>query len=86
MRSQRRVPARIGLEDEETDLVLGDVDQLLEPDARPFPRHLVGGRSGPQLASRPFSRSATCEVGLDEVARHAAQAKVGMRRRKRKNV
>ena len=64
-------------EDEEADLVLGDVDRSLEADARPLARQLLGGRAGTPLARAPLCGGASCEEGFDEVARHSADARGG---------
>ena len=84
-RGERRVPARGRVEDEEADLVLGNVDRSVEADARLLPRQLLGGRAGPPLAGGGLSRAAAGEVGLDEVAGHASTLGPAARR-KRQNV
>ena len=67
-----RRPGSIGVEDEEAELVLGDVD--------PSKRTRVPSRVSSSAAERarrshaPAPRRAAGEIGLDEVARHAADA------------
>ena len=67
---QGGLPARRSREREEADLVLGDVDRSFEADARPLPRHRLGGRARPPLTRLTLTCGAACEERLDEVARH----------------
>ena len=76
---ERRVPARRCVEDEEADLVLGNVDRAFEADARPLLGQLLGGGACPLLAGGALSRLAAGEVGLDEVAGHASTLGLGGR-------
>src|SRR5919202_926796 len=51
-----RVAGGRRLEDEEAEFVLRQVDRAFEPDARPFPRQVVRGRTCTALARDPLSR------------------------------
>src|SRR5919197_1077842 len=74
LRGERSVAAGGGVEDEEADLVLGNMDRAFEADAcRPL-RQLLGGQAGSALAGPTLSGLAAREVGLDYVARHALDA------------
>ncbi len=68
------VPTRGSVEDEEADLVLGNVDRAFEADAHPPLRQLVRGRARPPFARGTLSCVAASEIGLDKVARHALDA------------
>ena len=56
LRDERGLPARRGVEDEEADLVLGNVDRAIEADTRAPLRQLLGGRACPPLARGALSR------------------------------
>src|SRR5829696_1276797 len=79
-------PARGRVEDDEADLVPGEVDRLFEADWDLLPCQLLRGRPRPPLAGCPRSCLATGEIGLDEVARHALDATVAATARKGQNV
>src|SRR5262249_6251763 len=72
---ERNVPARGRVEDEKTDLVVGNMDRASAPDACPLLRQLLCGRAGPTLEGAALSRLVTSEICLDEVARHALDAR-----------
>ena len=74
------------VEDEEADLVLGNVDRAFEADVCPLLRQLLRGRACPSFAGGAFCRVAASEVGLDEVARHALDATERRPQWKRQNV
>jgi hypothetical protein len=86
LRDNRSLAARGGVEDEEADLVLGNVDRAFEADACPVLRQLSCGRACSPLAGEALSRLATSEIGLDEVARHTLDATTRALRWKRQNV
>jgi hypothetical protein len=65
------VPTRRSVEDEEANLVLGNVDRAVEADARRPLRQPLGGPACSPFAGGPLPGAATSEIGLDEVARHA---------------
>ena len=69
--------ARRGVEDEKADLVLGNVNDIVEADARSLSRQLLGGRAGLLLADGAPPGVAAGEIGLDQVARHALDATTG---------
>src|SRR5438105_8204038 len=75
LRRQSRISARRGLEDEEADLVLRNVDCPIEADARSLARQLLGGRARSPLARGALTCRSAREEGLDEVARHAIDAR-----------
>src|SRR5215204_3884741 len=74
------------LEDDEADLVPGEVDRLLEPDWDLLPCQLLRGRPRPPLSGCALSSLATGEIRLDEVARHVLDATVAATARKGQNV
>jgi hypothetical protein len=86
LRHQRGLSPRLSVEDEEADLVLGNVDCAVEADARPLPRQLLGGGTRPPLACHALARGSAWEESLDEVAGHALDATTASERRKRQNV
>jgi hypothetical protein len=55
LRHQRGLSARPSVEDEEADLVLGNVECAVEADARPLPRQLLGGGTRPPLTCRALA-------------------------------
>ena len=65
----------MGIEDDEADLVLGNVDRSAEADANTGPRQLVRRGTGTPLSSGAFSGAAAREERFDEVARHAFDAR-----------
>jgi len=69
------VTTRCGIEDDEADLVLGDVDRSAEANANTGSRQLVRCGAGTTLPRGALSSAAAREKRLDEVARHALDAK-----------
>src|SRR6266536_1076296 len=86
LRDVRGVASRWGVEDVEADLVLGNVDRVVEADARCPARQLLCCRACPLLAGSAVSRLPASEIGLDEVARHALDVRAPTLRWKRQNV
>src|SRR5207302_10109490 len=74
------------VDDEEADLVLGDVNRAFEADRQVLLRQLRRGRACPPLAVSSLTRSATGEIRLDKVARHALDAMGRAVPRKGRNV
>ena len=62
------------------------MDRAVEADARPPPRQLRRDRARPLLPRCPLADVATGEIGLDEIAGHASDARQGSPARKGKNV
>src|SRR6266536_5440068 len=72
LRGLRGVASRWGVEDVEADLVLGNVDRVVEADARRPARQLLRYRACSSLTGGALPGLATSQVGLDEVTRHAS--------------
>jgi hypothetical protein len=77
-----RLPTRGSVEDEEADLVLGNVDRAVEADGRAPLRQLLRGRPWPPLAGGALSRQATRKVGLHQIVGHAFDVRAGRAARK----
>ena len=86
LREEHGRDARRRVEDVKADLVLGNVNGTIEADARSLSRQLLGGRAGSLLGSGAPSGVAAGEIGLDEVARHASDARAPSPARKRQNI
>src|SRR5207247_7822470 len=86
LRDQHSIAARRGVEDEEADLVLGNMDRAFEADGRPLPRQLLCDRACPPLACDALPGFATGEIRLHEIARHAFDATAEAMPWKRQNV
>src|SRR4051794_16328693 len=74
LRDQRGIPARRRVEDEEADLIAGNVDRPFEADAGPLLRQLLGGRACAEVPGGALSGSPLSKVGLDEEAWHVLDA------------
>src|SRR5215211_3506878 len=86
LRGECGVSGRGRVEDDEADLVAGEVDRLLEPDWDLLPCQLLRGRPRPPLSGCALSSLATGEIRLDEVAWHVLDATVAATARKGQNV
>ena len=62
---------RCGIEDDEADLVFGDVDRAAEADANAGSRQLVSCGTGTTLTGCASADAPAREKRFDEVARHS---------------
>src|SRR5262245_21415276 len=85
LRRERGLAARRGLEDEEAQLVLGNVDRPFVAHPNPLPAEFIGYRASPPLSCTAIVRVAAREKRLDEIARHRVEARAVAPRRNRGN-
>ena len=86
MRDKSSLTTRRRVEDEEANLVLGDMDRAVEADARLPLRQLFRRRACRPLPPAKRTRVAAGKERLDEVTRHVLDATAPARRWKRQNV